>query len=317
MQEEYDRLKLKDLFKTFMRVLGYVRPYTGLLILVMFLNTIFSILTTASIAIIKPIFQLLFQNDNSNIKDTLGSVSFFESVKNSFYHLLNSIVFSKEGFTVTLINFSILIVSIFLLKNIFKYFASVVKSLLEENIVKSIRDSVYNKLTSLSVDFFTKRKEGLLISIITNDVGVVNSTTIMSITDSLRELTQIILYLFLLISISPFLTLIAFSTSIVSLGLLRIALKYLRKYANRMQNAMADYTTILRTISGIRVVKAYNAENTVMQNLMGETKNYVRSAVKHIKIITLIPSINEIFAIVSLCIVLYVGGIFTFLLQSR
>ncbi|MGA2296621.1 MAG: hypothetical protein ABSG15_03635, partial [FCB group bacterium] len=95
MQTEYDRLKVRDLFKTFMRVFGYVRPYIGLLMLVLLLNTIFSILATASIAVIKPIFQLLFQNDVTSVKETIGNVSFFESLKNSFYNLLHSLVFSK------------------------------------------------------------------------------------------------------------------------------------------------------------------------------------------------------------------------------
>jgi ABC-type bacteriocin/lantibiotic exporter with double-glycine peptidase domain len=209
----------------------------------------------------------------------------------------------------TLVNISILLIFVFIVKNIFKYLATVASVKFEEGIIKSIRDKVFDKLTSLSVDFFGKKKEGSIISIITNDVTVINQTTVSSINIMLRESIQIIIYIFLLLSISPYLTAIAFSTSIVSLVLMKAALKYLRRYANRMQTAMADYTSALQeAVSGIRVVKAYNAEKEANRRFTDQTGKYVNASVKHRKIITIIPSTNEIFAILALCVVLFVGG---------
>ena len=296
-----------------LRVLGrifvYVRPFAGLFILVMFLNILFSIFSTSSIAIVKPIFQLLFEKAPAALVQKVEPASFLEGLKNSFFQALSSLAISPGNSSSTLINLSLMIVVIFVIKNIFKYLSSVAKVRLDEGIVKSIRDSVYQKMTNLSIDFFTKRKSGALISIITNDVNVINASTIGNLTDILREATQVFLFLILLLAISPYLTFIAFSTSVVSLLILKYGLKYLRRYASRMQTAMADYTSILQeTISGIRVVKAYNAESTTNDRFRAETSNYVRSAIKHQKIITIIPSINEIFLILALCFVLYIGG---------
>jgi len=60
---------------------------------------------------------------------------------------------------------------------------------------------VFSNLTSLSVDYFTKSREGTLISIISNDVQVLNSTTIASFSIILREFTQVLLFLVLLLGI--------------------------------------------------------------------------------------------------------------------
>lgn len=294
-------------FKSLFRIMGFVKPFVGMMLFAVFLNFIFSTFETISIALIKPIFQIIFNKKIPIPENPNGA--FLSNIKDSFFNAVQKIIYNPGNLAASLVNLGILVIIIFLIKNIFKYIASVVSSKLQEGIVKSIRDTVFAKMTSLSIDFFKKKKEGFLISLITNDVSVVNSSTINAFTVMLKEFTQIILYLLLLLTISPYLTFIAFSTSVVSLLVVRNAVKYLRKYAQRMQNAMSDYTSALHeTIFGIRVVKAYGAENLANDSFFNQTSNYVKSSVKHRKIVTLIPSINEMFAIVALCVVLFVGG---------
>jgi ABC-type multidrug transport system fused ATPase/permease subunit len=287
--------------------IGFIKPFFWILFYSIILNTVFSALSTLSISLINPVFGVLFPESQAGaLGKNLQNVSSYYS---KFYLFINSIVYNPNDKVDTLFRLGYLILGVFFIKNIFKYWSSIISVRLEEGIVKSIRDTVFDKITSLSLDFFSHSKQGHLISLITNDVATLNSTTVSTFTIVLREAIQIILSLFLLISISTKLTLIAFSTSLISILVIRAAIKYLRKYASRMQTAMADYTTTLQeTIGGIRVIKAYNAEHTALDKFKDDTNNYVKSAVKHNKIITLIPSINELSAIFALCIVLIVGG---------
>ncbi|MBM2814597.1 MAG: hypothetical protein HW421_1359 [Ignavibacteria bacterium] len=288
----------------------FIKPFGGLLFFALVLNTIFSALNAISIAMIKPIFQIIFYQKIDIAQIPSGSAA--DNIKNGFYNFISGLVSGSNDMSGNLINLSILIIAIFLLKNIFKYTGSITTAKVEEGIIKSIRDNVFKKLTSLSVEFFDRSKEGSLISIITNDVGILYSTTVSNLVTILRESIQIILFLFLLIALSPFLTLIAFSTSIISFLLMRIGIKFLRRYASRMQSAMADFTTALQeTISGIRIFKAYNAEEVSNKRFSRDTASYVRSALKYNKIISIIPSINEVFAIVALTVVLFIGGLQT------
>lgn len=306
---EQEGLKSKNAFVLLRRIIKFVRPFFALLTLLLIVNSIFSVLSAISIAaIIKPVFQILFE-ENIPLEIASSDAGFLENLKDEFYVFMNSLFVVEGNTKATLLNLSFLIISVFLAKNVFKYWGQILSVKFEQGFLKNLRDNLFRKLTSLSVDFFSKRKEGSIISIITNDVGVINSTTVSSFTHFFRELVQVLVFLFYLISISTNLTMIAFSTSIISLLLLRFSMKYLRKYASRMQSSMASYTSILNeTIYGIRIVKAFNAESNSDRRFEDETKRFVRSAVKERKIISLIPSINEMFAILALCVVFFVGG---------
>ncbi len=300
-------IKEKNSFNIVLRIIEFIKPFKALLILQILLNTCFSTLSTISITLIKPILDILFSN-NINIQHNSSQANILENLSNKFFILIYNLIQSDDTYQ-TLLNVSYLIISVFILKNIFKYFASITSTKLEESVIKNIRDTIFTKITGLSLEFFTRSKLGNLISILTNDVTAVNSSTLSSFTTFIRESIQIILFLFLLLSISTKLTLIAFSTSVISLFLIRYAVQYLRKYAARMQTAMADYTTTLsEMISGIRVVKAYNAEKTINNKFISDTNKYVRSAIKHRKVIELVPAFNEVFAIFALCVVLFIGG---------
>ncbi len=294
--------------KTYLRIFGFVKNFWGLLFLCLGLNVIFSTFETMSIALIRPIFQILFEK-KMDTPVVVQQVGFFESIKDQFYKGVESLIFSPNGMVGTLINLSALILFIFLLKNIFKYMASLVGVKVNEGIIKNIRDEIFKKLTSLSVDFFSKSRQGNIISTLTNDVATMNNSSISTFTVMLKDFTQIVLFMLLLLSISTYLTLISFSTTIVSFIVLRIAIKYLKKYASRMQSAMADFTSVLQeTLFGIRIVKAYNAETTANNKFFAQTSRYVRSSVKLNRITSLVPGFNEMFAILALCVVLFVGG---------
>lgn len=309
----YKMPKIKANAGRYVKILKFINGSWRYLVLAFFLNILFSLFETMSIALIQPIIKIIFgKGETTSAAAAALPVSggnIFETLKNEFYHAIGNIVNVPGAVDATLVRLSILVISIFAIKNVFKYFASVIGMRASEGIIKNMRDTIFRKLTSLSVDFFSRSRQGQLISVITNDVTMTNNNTIASITSILKEFTQIIIFVMLLLGVSPYLTAVAFSTSIISFLLIRIAVKYLKKYAARMQSAMADYTTSLQeTLFGIRIIKAYNAEDTVNQKFIKQTAHYVRSAVKHKKVVALIPSLNEILAIFALCVVLYIGG---------
>jgi len=297
----------KSSINILVRVAKFILPFKKLLFLQIFLNTIFSFFSTLSVTLILPILELIFGSNNNRTIVNTGNP--LKDLSNNFFQFIFSLVYSDKGTIDTLFNISILIITVFTFKNIFKYLGAVVSTRLEEGVIKSIRDNIFTRLVNLSLDYFTAARQGNLISIITNDVATLNSTTLNSFTTVIREFIQVLLFLFLLLSISPLLTFAAFSTSIISIFLIRLTVKFLRRYAERMQIAMADYTsTMNETIGGIRVVKAFNNENSSIDKFKKDTNKYVISAIKHKKIIEIIPSINELFAIIALCVVLFIGG---------
>ncbi len=298
--------------KLILRVFGFLKGYRHLLILSIFFNSLFSLLDAAAIAIIQPVFEVLFGTQTSNaIPQAIVNktdISFLAQLKNSFYDLLRQLTFGETPFD-TLFRLAMMLFIIFLMKNILKFCSALVNTRFTENVVKAMRDSLFSKLVSLSMDFFNSRKVGELMSLTTNDISLMHGGISPIIYTIFREPIQIAFFLALLLSFSPKLTLIAFSTSILSLILIRFSVKYLKRYSHRMHDAVAGYTTALvETLSGIRIIKSLNAESTARQRFSRETQRYVSAAMKNQIVSSLIPSINELTAIGALSVVLYMGG---------
>ncbi len=305
-----DSNKLTNL-KIFKKIWKFVLPFKLLFILALFFNFLFSIFSVLSITLIKPIIEIIFGNNQQNnlTEQIIKNTGSLEQYKNILFNKISYLIASSD-ITTTLLRFGIVIFLVFLAKNIFKMLGSITNCKFEENVIKSIRDTIFKKINTFSLDFFHRHKMGNLISIITNDVTVVNQTMINSVTVIIREGLQTILFLILLLSISIELTLITFIAGILTLLVIRITIKYLKRYASRMQQAMADFTsTMSEIISGIRIVKVFSAENTAVEKFKNDTKYYVTSAIKHTKITSLVPVLSEISAVFALIIVLFKGGL--------
>jgi subfamily B ATP-binding cassette protein MsbA len=124
-----------------------------------------------------------------------------------------------------------------------------------------------------------------------------------------RQPIEIALFLAVLFSYSPFLTMIAFSTSIGSLLIIKLSTKAIKNYASRMLFSMHALTSLIQEmISGIRLVKTTATEEKATSQFEQETQRYVKASVKNQKLVDLVPALNEILAISALCAVLYVGG---------
>jgi subfamily B ATP-binding cassette protein MsbA len=298
--------------KTVFRVFRFLRGFEFILILSVLCNTLYSLLTAASIAIIQPILQVIFKQDSTSALTSAIPLGKAADFKDQFYQWISSIVISPDKPTM-LFRLSLFIIGAFVAKNIFKYLGANLNTRLGEGIIKSMRDSLFARMVNLSMDFFNKSKAGELMSLVTNDIGVMHGSITPLVVTLFREPIQIAVMLFMLISFSPKLTLLAFSTSIFSLFIIRFSTKYIRRYASRMQMSTSNFTSVLQeTTSGIRAIKSSGAEKHAIKRFTEETYQYVRSSIKNQKVVDLVPSINDVFAIVALSTVLYVGGLQVF-----
>lgn len=301
---------------TFIRLLQFVLPYKWLVVWSLIFGALFSLLSAVSIAVVQPIFQLLF--DNVALPTSAPDAGVLARAKDSFYALIAGYISAEPLKSSALVRLGVLMVVIFILKNIAKYCCNILTTLLNENLIRSIRERVFAKMVHFSMDFFTAHKSGHLVSIITNDVAAVQGSVTAVTLALAREPLQIVLFLLMLLSLSPFLTLVAFGTSICALLLIRVATKALRRYAERMQNVMANFTSVLQeALGGMRIIKAFSMEERVIGLFTTQTRGYVRAASKYQRVYDIVPATSEIFAIIALAVVLYVGGLQVFSGQMR
>jgi subfamily B ATP-binding cassette protein MsbA len=282
----------------------------------MLLSMVLAALSALTIAIIWPILTLIFPKSgvtglpgSSTGAPAIGGIGHaLSGIKEWLIGNIQDLIIVTDKLD-SLRNLCILIVAIFLLKNVVKYFANLLNTVIEERMMKSVRDDIFARTIGLSLSFFNARRGGELMSILTNDVGAMNGALTPALSTIIREPVQVVIMLLLLVSFSPTLTLIAFSTSALSVILIRVLTKYIKRYSGRMQDALSDITSRLQeTFQNIRIIKGYAAEEYERARFRSETAKYVRSSIKHSITVNLMNPLSEIFAITALAVVLFYGG---------
>lgn len=164
-----------------------------------------------------------------------------------------------------------------LLANLFRYLAVRVLVRLRLNIMERIRTAIYEKLVRQSLRFYGGTKKGALLSTMTNEVQEIEYSLINALQVWLKEPFLVIVYFIVLFYISPTLTLFTIFFLPIS-GLLIAALtKKLRKMGHY---SVAGLERILshteETVSGIRVVQSFAAENYSAQRFRTLNRDFSR-----------------------------------------
>jgi len=287
-------------------MLPFVRPAWKLVALSTIANVLFSASNALILAVVEPIFRTLF-GSSPTVPSAKASAP-IHGLKAAFDQFVASIVEGADKSS-ALRNISLVLLLLFVIRGITKYVGSILTTRLEEGVMKRIRDALFLHLTKQSLDFFSKRKAGEIISLLTNDIGILNHATINSITTLWREASTVAIYIGLLFMISPKLMLLSVGVASLGLILMRVATRLLRTYGARLQAAQADFTSTLQeTVLGIRVVKAMNIESFIVRRFLDQSSAYVRRAVRNTRVMGLIPVVNDTFGILALVTVFYVGS---------
>ena len=198
----------------------------------------------------------------------------------------------------------------FLLKNIFSFVEFYMMTYIEQAVVKDLREQVYEKIIFQSLNFFHKHKTGDLISNITNDINSVNVAVNRSFTKIIRDPIMIVVFIVILFNISWQLTLIAMVVLPLTTFIIRKISNSLRRRSRRVQERIADITTVLQeTISGIKVVKAFAMEKYENKKFRERTKDHFLAVIRQIRTQRLAGPISETVGIAVMVGVILYGGV--------
>jgi len=288
--------------KEYWRLLAYLKPYWFRLTFTVFSVVSFSVLDGASMALSVPLLKVLFESGQS-AGDAAGvqAKGFFD--KFEFLRQIQARIL-EGGPLEVLSRIVVLILLIFLLKNLFDYLQRFLSRSLEQLAVRDLRNEIFSHLNSLSLSFFHKNKTGQLISCMSNDVSTVRAVLTDSFSKILLSGCQIVVYLGLLFMLSWKLTLMVFVLIPPMALLVTWVAKKLRRKNLWLQNALGEITSIFQeAVSGIRVVKAFGMENFERAKFRSETQNYYRQFMRTNRYASLSSPLTETLMTV-------VGGIF-------
>jgi subfamily B ATP-binding cassette protein MsbA len=273
-------------------------------------NTISATLETLGIVSLFPVLSVLLGAS----KDAHGSATGVAIPNVSVISKQNILdwfvsIFLEGTRTEALLKISVFLFCLYVLKNVFGYLGGYFMSLFEGNTNKRLRDAVFEKLTSLSLDYFYDRKSGQLLLRVTDDVGVVNGSITSTITSLVREPIQIVLLLGVLLYISPLFTGIAIGIAVVSMLLINTLGKTLKNYAHKIQENVGGFIGVAQeTVSGIKVIKSFGMEKYEVGRFKEETAKHFKFSRRLARVRLTISPLTEMVAIGGFIFILWYGG---------
>jgi subfamily B ATP-binding cassette protein MsbA len=316
------RTSKKINFKIYLRILSYLKPYIKEMVLVFLLSLAFIVFSTLSIWLIAPVVTTFFTEEPIQQVESVeespseeltpqGTLNLNEWLKTKVYKIIPQ----DDRFT-TLKWLCFFIFATFLFKNFFKFLENFWITYIEQRVVKDLREEVYDKIIQQDLEFFHKHKTGGLISNLTNDINQLNVALNRSVTKAIRDPLMIIIYLVILFNISWQITIIAVTVLPITGFVIRIIGMSLKRRSTRVQERIADITTVLQeTISGIKVVKAFAMEEYESNKFRKKTGEHFRSIVKQVRMWRLASPLSETIGASIISIVIWYGG--NLVLQSN
>ena len=291
----------------------FIPPYRGFVALNLFFNVLSTVLSLFSFATIIPVLQLLFglsetHTDYIPLSSIQGINEFLDAVKNNLYYFLQTQIETQGAERVLLLLGGCLVVMTGL-KCLTAWLANYFMVPIRTGVLRDLRAQLYTKVVGLPIGFFTEERKGDVMSRMTNDVGEVEAS-IMSTLDMLfKDPIMILVYLITLFCISWQLTLFVLILLPVAGWLIGRIGRSLKRASTLGQEQNAEILTqIDETLGGLRVVKAFNAEQKLIDRF-GALINATRRTFNRInRRYYLAHPVSEFLGTALIALLLWYGG---------
>ena len=263
--------------KTYLRLLSFARPF-GKFIPKYFLFALLAVIFGLfNFTLVIPLLNVLFGSVDLHAAQTVPPFSFSIDFAKSFFHYFFNHLVLTEGKYGALKMVCAIIFFSFLFSNLFRYLAQKVLTSMRTHLVLRLREQVFNKLTDLHLGFFQAQRKGDLMSNLSNDIQEVENSIISSVQVIFREPLTLVGFFVLLFSMSAKLTFFTLLILPVSGFMIAEISKRLRRDAHNSQHLLGTILSIIEeTISGVRIIKAFNTQNFIRKKFSKENEEYAR-----------------------------------------
>ena len=301
--------------KEFLQVLRrFVPPYKKYLGLSVLFNVLSAILNIFSFAALIPILQILFQvdggiraNDYMSWNGDWGTIK--EVATNNLYYYIQEFIVAHSA------SAALLVIGVFLafmtfLKTMAYFLSSATIIPIRTGIVRDIRNQLYQKITSLSLGFFSEERKGDIIARMSGDVQEVESSIMSSLDMLFKNPVLILFYFCTLVFISWQLTLFTILFVPPFGWFMGLVGRKLKAQSISAQPLWSDTMSMVEeTLGGLRIIKAFCAEDK-MNMRFNQVNSEYRDNVKRVNIRQqMAHPMSEFLGTILIVIVLWFGGI--------
>ncbi|HET6455263.1 MAG TPA: ABC transporter ATP-binding protein [Armatimonadota bacterium] len=226
-----------------------------------------------------------------------------------FAFLIGNVVGAAINKNHSLLNIvALAIVGIHILKWIFTYGQTYVVSAATQKIAVQLRNQLYTHLQSLSLSFFERTRIGHLMSRMTNDVGLIQSSG-NHIIESVSAPVGIIGSVIAIFVINWKLAVISVvAMPLMSYTVIKISTG-MRGLTELLQIRLADVAAVVQeTLSAVRIVKSFAMEDYETSRFAGENQRTYGAAMRAIRRSAALSPTLELIGVTGIAFVLWYGG---------
>ena len=295
------------------RILAFANPHKKYIFGSLFFNILYSVFQIASAGTILPVLGMLFgtiNNDKPLVEPVYsGNMSdYFSYLKDYAYYLVE--VNAREHGALTVLAWLCVITAFaFFARNIFRYIGSLMLIYYRVGVAKDLRTSIYQKILTLPVSFFTEQRKGDMMSRMSNDVGDVEGSILGSLAELFNAPFMLISTLITLFYLSPELTFFTLLVLPVMGTLIALIGKSLKKQAHEAQTEMGNIFSIVdETLKSAKVIKIFNADKLLNNRFTTSINKWLNAAVGVGKKRELASPMSEFLGSITFLIITWYGG---------
>ena len=292
----------------------FVPPYKGEMAANIFFNLLSTILSLFSFAAIIPVLQILFGLSETTAQpidmSTATSLSdWLSAVKNNLYFWMESqIAVHGGGYMLFVLGTFLVVMTGF--KCFTAWMANFYMVPIRTGVLRDLRKSLYDKVVSLPIGYFTEERKGDVMSRMTNDVNEVEASIMAALDVLFKDPIMLLIYLITLFCISWQLTLFVLVLLPVAGLLIGRVGRSLKRASQHGQEQNAEILTqIDETLGGLRVVKAFNAEDKLKQRFLNLINDTRRTFNRINRRYYLAHPVSEFLGTALIAVILWFGGI--------
>lgn len=257
------------------RMLAYVRPYRLRLLLAMLFMIFVSSFRGAIAFLVKPALDDIFIN--------------------------------KDVTRLAII--PALVLGAYLIRGVSEFAQSYLMQGVGQRVIRDIRDHLYRHMQSLSLSFYMKHPTGVLMSRVTNDVGIMQGAVTEAVTGLIKDVFSALFLVGVIFYRDWRMALVGLVALPLAIWPIARFGQKLRRTSIRTQEVTGGLTSHLQeTISGAKLVKSFGAEEYEVDRFATRNAKLFRLSMKVVKVQAMTSPLSEMFAGVGAAAVIFYGG---------
>jgi subfamily B ATP-binding cassette protein MsbA len=296
----------------------FIVPYKRYAILNIVCNVFYALFSTLAMISLMPMINVLFGEGEKVYVQPIYKG--FRNIKDYSEDYLNYIVTTtteNDGPQQALLYMIILIISLFLLKNLFNYLALFFITFLRNGVLRDLRDEVYDKVITLPISYYSEKRKGDIIARISGDVNEVKGSLLSVLELIVKEPLTILFAIIAMFTISTKLTIFVFLFIPIAGFIISRIGKSLKRKSDKVQKEQGVFlSTLEETLGGLKVIKVFNSEKRFNSKFRESTNRFYNYSNTLMNRQNLASPTSEFLGIATIAALLWYGGNMVMVEQS-